>query len=193
MRRDEKHAPILIAISWQALHRALQGDSTTQLCNCTVMILFAGFFIEANLNYLVRRLGRTRDMQVFIGKRHPGLGDKLAWFYNEYGARSKAHNRQDRRWKRVHRNVRTRFPGFAKLYRFRNDLSHGVVNSSARSLGEAQRLRKQAKDLVASLFAIAARSGHVIPQPKDYWSAIGLPPPATSPNIRLQPPARVSP
>ena len=189
MRRDDRHAPVLIAISWQALNRALQGDPRTQLCNCTVMILFAGFFIEANLNYVVRRLGRTRDMQAFLGKRHPGSGDKLAWFYNEYGARSRVHSRQDRRWKRVHRNVRARFPGFAELYRFRNDLSHGVVNSSALSLSEAQRLRKQAKDLVASLFAIAARNGHAVPQPIDYWKAIGLPAQATSPNIRLQPTA----
>jgi hypothetical protein len=193
MRRTDGHAAVLIAISWQALNRALKGDRTTQLCNCTVTILFAGFFVEANLNYLVRRLRRTQSMRAFLGKRHPGLGDKLAWFYNEYGARSKAQNRQDRRWKRVHRNVRSRFPGFAKLYRFRNDLSHGVVNSSARSLSEALRLRKQAKNLVTALFAIAARNGHALPQPVDYWKAIGLPSQATSPNIRLQPTARVSP
>jgi len=193
MRRDDRHAPVLIAISWQALNRALQGDPRTQLCNCTVMILFAGFFVEANLNYLVRRLRRTKDMRAFLGKRYPGIGDKLAWFYNEYGARSKAHSRKDPRWKRVHRNIRAKFPGFARLYRFRNDLSHGAVNSSAQSLSEAQRLRKQAKDLVATLFATAARHGHVVPPPIDYWRAIGLPAQATSPNIRVPPTARVSP
>jgi hypothetical protein len=80
-------------------------------------------------------------------------------------------------------------PGFAKLYRFRNDLSHGVVNSSAQSLTEAQRLRTQAKDIVRSLFQIAERRGHVLPQSTDYYSAIGLTAPGTPPNIALQPSA----
>jgi hypothetical protein len=184
-----RHPPILIAISWQALNRALSGRADTKLCDCTVVILFAGFYLEANLNDLIQRLGRTREMQAFLRKQHPGLGDKLAWFYNEYVARVKAVSKDDFKRKGVHRKVRTRFPGFAKLYRFRNDLAHGVVNSSAQSLTEAQRLRTQAKDIVRSLFKVAERRGHVLPQSTDYYRAIGLTGPGTPPNFRLQPAA----
>ncbi|MGE3578804.1 MAG: hypothetical protein AB7I25_10120 [Vicinamibacterales bacterium] len=174
MPRDDAHPPILIAISWQALGRAHDGRTETLLANCTVVILFATFFIEANLNYLIRRLGRTADMRTFFGGRHPGLGDKLAWFYNEYGARARVTHRGHSRWKGVHRKVRARFPGFAKLHRFRNDLSHGVVNGSARSLVEAKRLRQRAKDIVGDLYSLAAKAGHTVRQPTNYQKAIGL-------------------
>lgn len=36
----------------------------------------------------------------------------------------------------------------------RNDISHGVINNSGRSLAHAQRLRQQAKDIVSELFTI---------------------------------------
>lgn len=174
MAHSSKHPPILIAISWQALNRALSGRVDTKACDCTVVILFAGFYLEANLNDLIEQLGRTREMRAFLRKRHPGLGDKLAWFYNKYVARVRAVSKDDFRRAGVHRKIRTRFPGFAKLYRFRNDLSHGVVNSSAQSLAEAQRLRSQTKDIVKSLFKIAERRGHVVSQSVDSYKAIGL-------------------
>jgi hypothetical protein len=41
-----KHAAVLITTSWQALNRAVQGDHDARLCNCTVVILFAGFYDE---------------------------------------------------------------------------------------------------------------------------------------------------
>jgi hypothetical protein len=87
---DSRHPPILIAISWQALNRALSGRADTTLCDCTVVILFAGFYLEADLNDLIQRLGRTREMRASLKKQTPGLGDKLASFYNEYVARVKA-------------------------------------------------------------------------------------------------------
>lgn len=187
MVSGSKHPPILIAISWQALNRAISGHANTKLCDCTVVILFAGFYLEANLNDLIQQLGRTREMRTFLGRQYPGLGAKLAWFYNEYVARVKAVGKADLTRKGVYRKVRTRFPGFAKLSRFRNDLSHGVVNSTAQSLAEAQRLRRQAKDIVASLFRIAERHGHTVRQSTDYYQAVGLTGPSTPPNIRLQP------
>jgi hypothetical protein len=186
--KDDRHSPILIATSFQALNRALAGRADTQLCDCTQVILFAGFYIEANLNYLIQRLGRTREMRAFLGNRYPGLGEKLAWYYNEYVARKKVHHKRDFR-QGVYRKVRTRFPGFAKLYRFRNNLSHGVIDSSAGSIAETQRLRLRAKTIVEALYAIAASHGRNIPQPVDYYKAIGLTASSTPPNIRLQPTA----
>ena len=45
-------ASILIGISWQALERAEKGDERSIISDCTVAIIFAGFFIEANLNQM---------------------------------------------------------------------------------------------------------------------------------------------
>ena len=77
--------PILIAVSFQALDRAIESVPDRILCDCTVVILFASFFIEANLNDIIEKLQKTTQMRLFLkGRRHPGLRDKLAWFYNEY-------------------------------------------------------------------------------------------------------------
>jgi hypothetical protein len=65
-------------------------------------------------------------------------------------------------------------------------LSHGVINPTAESISDAKRLRVQAKNIVRVLYAIAARHGHDIPQPIDYYKAIGLTAPTSPPNIRLQ-------
>jgi hypothetical protein len=167
-----RHAPILIATSWQAVNRALTEGPETRICNCTVVILFAGFYVEANLNHIAEQLQLTGQMKAFLGQKYPGLQDKLAWLYNEFVARSKAQNRHALYKSGVVRKIRRRFPGFAKLYRFRNDLSHGVVNRSARSVPEAQRLRQQAKDIVSGLFAILAKRGHQIPRDTSYYDAI---------------------
>lgn len=93
MATRTRHSPILIAISYQALNRARARDPRTQECDCTVVIVFAGFYLEADLNDLIRQLGREADMLNFVDprrRRSPGLQDKLAWFYNEYAARKKA-------------------------------------------------------------------------------------------------------
>lgn len=48
-------------------------------------MLFAGFYIEANLKNIVRVLKLKRRVRDFMGcRKHPGLGDKLAWFYNDF-------------------------------------------------------------------------------------------------------------
>jgi hypothetical protein len=167
-----KHAPILIATSWQALNRALVEGPQTQICNCTVVILFAGFYVEANLNHIAEELKLRHSMKSFLNQRHAGLQDKLAWFYNEFVARKKAPNRAALFRGGITKKLRRRFPGFAKLYRFRNDLSHGVVNKSARSLTEAQQLRQQAKDLVANLFDILEKHGQIVSRDMTYYEAI---------------------
>ena len=188
-KKNERHPPILIAASFQALNRAIAGREDTRLCDCTVVILFAGFYVEANLNYIIQCLGKTREMRAFLGGRHPGLGDKLAWDHNEYVARNRAPRKADFKKGRIFRKTRARFPGFAKLYRFRNDLSHGIVNPSAESIVEARRLRELAKQMVRGLYRIANHHGHNIQEPIDYYKAIGLKPPAAPPNT-YQPSAR---
>ncbi len=172
MPEGGRHAPVLIATSWQALNRAIVEGSDTLLCNCTVVILFAGFYIEANLNHIAEQLQLTRQMTTFLDGKHPGLQDKMAWFYNEFVARSKVSTRRALYKRSVKRKIRRRFPGFAELYKFRNDLSHGAVNRSAHSLVQAQHLRDQAKDIVSELFIILEKRGHDIPRDTTYYQAI---------------------
>jgi hypothetical protein len=166
------YAPILIATSWQALNRAIQGRQDMLLCNCTVVILFAGFYVEANLNYLVEQLRMKKQMETFLNKNYPGLQDKLSWFYNEFVARSKTPNRKTLYNRGILKKIRRRFPGFAKLYKFRNDISHGVINKSAQSLEETKELRQQAKDMVAEFFRILRKHGYDIPRNTTYYQAI---------------------
>ena len=168
-----RHAPILIATSWQALGRAINEGPDALICNCTVVVLFAGFFVEANLNHIVQRLGKGSSLAAFTGgKKHPGLQDKLAWFYNEFVASVRRPDLGTAYRHGIRKAVRRRFPGFAGLYRFRNDMSHGVINKTGRSLVKAQRLRRQATEMVAALFSILERRGHRIARTTTYWQAI---------------------
>jgi hypothetical protein len=168
-----RHAPILIATSWQALGRAVKEGPDTLFCNCTVVVLFAGFYVEANLNHIVHRLHMKGRLKAFTGgKKHPGLQDKVAWFYNEFVARVHSPDLRTAYRRGTAKKVRRRFAGFAELYRFRNDISHGVINKSGRSLQKAQRLRQQAIDMVAHMFALLERRGHRIPRTTTYWRAI---------------------
>jgi hypothetical protein len=160
-----RHAPILIATSWQALNRVFTDGPETRICNCTVVILFAGFYIEANLNHIVEQLHLKDRMKTFLEQKYPGLQDKLAWFYNEFVARSKSAKRKDLFKSGINKKLRRRFPGFAKLYRFRNDLSHGVLNKSAHSID-------QAKDIVEQMFMILKRRGYSIRRDTTYYQAI---------------------
>jgi hypothetical protein len=173
MSEGSKDAAILIATSWQALNRAIRGDSDTLVCDCTVLILFAGFFVEANLNYITNELHMKKQMISFLdNKPHPGLQDKLGWFYNQYIARTKATTKKQLFANGIERKLRRRYPGFANLYRFRNDISHGVVNRSAKSLEEAMQMRQQAKNMVDDLFDVASRAGHDIPRVITYSHAV---------------------
>lgn len=118
-------------------------------------------------------------------RRNPGLQDKLAWFYNEYVARSKTTNRETLYNRGIKAKLRRRFPGFAELYRFRNDVAHGVVNSNAKSLQKTRTLRQQAKDISKALFEIAVAQGHNVAPSTDYWRAIGLRAKRQSPPERM--------
>jgi hypothetical protein len=168
-----RHAPILIAASWQALGRAHNEGPDTIICNCTIVVLFAGFYIEANLNHIVRVLKLQGRLSRFVrGKKHPGLQDKLAWFYNDFISLNTATDLNTARSHGIDRQVRRRFPGFARLYRFRNNISHGVINRNGRSLAEAQKLRQQAIDIVSDLFWVLDHHGRNVRRATSYWQAI---------------------
>jgi hypothetical protein len=168
-----RHAPILIATSWQALGRAVHEGPDTLICNCTVVVLFAGFYVEASLNHIIHTLRLSGRLRAFAnGNKYPGLQDKLAWFYNDFIARAPVSDLRTARSRGIHRKVRSRFPGFAQLYRFRNNIAHGVINRSGRSLSEAERLRQQAKGIVSELFAVLEVRGHRIRRATTYFQAI---------------------
>ena len=81
MAEGTKDAMILISTSWQALGRASQRNPETLICDCTVVTLFASFFIEANLNYIIEKLNMKKEMIKFLNNnQYPGLQDKLGWF-----------------------------------------------------------------------------------------------------------------
>ena len=159
-------ATIIIATSWQAKGRAETGDMRTIICNCTVIIVFAAFYIEANLNHIIETMGKTKEMKDYF-KRRPGLQDKLVWFYTTYCADDKTI-----RFKKALEKIKHRFPGFDEIYKFRNDVSHGVINRSLANLDDAKRLRANAIDIVSDLFDSAKKAGCDIPRSVTYEFAI---------------------
>ena len=56
MPEASEDATILIAISFQALQRLETRNKATEICDCTITILFAAFFVEANLNYILYKI-----------------------------------------------------------------------------------------------------------------------------------------
>jgi len=163
---------MLIAISYQALNRAFTTSPNTRVSDCTVLILFAGIYVEATLNYIIDQMGETARMKAFFKPRHPGLHNKLAWVYNEHVAKKKASSRSLLYTNTLDAKLTRRFPGFGRLHRFRNDISHGEINRSARSFAHAQKIRRQAKDIVSELYAISSRAGFKMKRLKTYDDAV---------------------
>lgn len=171
MSESTVDAMVLISTSFQALKRAEQGDESTLLCDCTVVIVFASFFIEANLNQIIAKLGKTDEMENFL-KYKPGLQDKLAWFYNNYMATEKAENKKQLKTKKFLNKLPGEFPGFDEIYAFRNNISHGVIDKSLANLENAERLRITAKEIVDKLFTVVSKTGIDIPRNITYEAAI---------------------
>jgi len=173
MAEGTKDAMIIITTSWQALRRSEIGLPKTQICDNTVVILFASFFIEANLNYIIQKTKTKHNTNPFL-KKHPGLQDKLGWFYNEFCASKKAKNRDELFKQGIERKIRRNYPGYASLYKFRNDLSHGKISKCAKSLENTKILRQQAKDIVDKLYLSLLMNKIKIPRLVDYDKAIEL-------------------
>jgi len=172
MPEGSKQAAILIATSFQAMNRAARGSQDTLVSDATVMILFACFYIEATLNYIADFTGNAPAMAKFLEKPYPGMQDKLAWFYNKFVARKKAPDRKHLYDSEIKTKLRRKYPGFAELHNFRNDISHGQVNKCAASMATANRLRQNAKDLVAALYDAASKGGVEVPRITTYNEAV---------------------
>ena len=84
MPEATEDAVFLIATSFQALERAKAGYEETMICNCTVVLVFAAFFIEANLSHIIAEIGESKAMNKSLDSKNPGLYPKLTWFYNEH-------------------------------------------------------------------------------------------------------------
>ncbi len=179
MPEASSDAMILITTSWQALNRVIQSDKETLICDCTVVILFAAFFVEANLNHIIDELDETEEMLDFLygqkrrGDKYPGLQDKLGWFYNQYIEKSKAVTKVQMRENGITGKLIDMFPGFDKIYQFRNDVSHGNINLALANRTDAEKLRQQAKNIVNQLFEIAfTKADRDIPRVITYQAAI---------------------
>lgn len=176
MPEVSKNAAILIATSFQALNRAKAGDATTMLCNCTITVLFAGFFIEENLDEIVKKMHVMHEMKNFLGKEYPSLYHKLAWYFNQYVTEPKSDNPKG--LEKLERRINKKFPGFRRIYEIRNFVAHGKIQRRL-TLREAEKLRQQAKVIVDDLFVIAKKHNYEIPRKITYEMAI------TDPNIKL--------
>jgi hypothetical protein len=183
MPESTSDASILIAISHQAHERAKAGDKLTLLCDCTVMIVFAGFFIEANLNHIIAVMDKEQEILDFWGYRKGkklGIQDKLAWFYNCFGDRPKINlsdvsgSDKEKLKKELYQRLREKFPSFHEIYAFRNDISHGRIDPSAANLSNAEALRRQAKSIVNELFKMAEQADYRIPRTRNYYDAIAI-------------------
>ena len=87
-------------------------------------------------------------------------------------AKNKAMTKKELRNKGIYKKLKRRYPGFIKLYNFRNDLAHGIINNTAKSIREVERLRQKAKDIVYDLYKVVKKSGYSIPRNVTYIKAI---------------------
>ena len=171
-------APVLIAISHQARQRQLEtGDPDTLRAHCTVMIVFAGFYIEATVDAIVDQMNMRPQMDAFLNPNnsrhyHPGMQAKLAWFHNELVASKKAKNKGEFGTLKIYDQMQAKFPGFADIRDFRNDVSHGKIGPVADNLEDANALRDHAKDIRTELYKIGKQHNPNVKPDTTYWDAI---------------------
>jgi hypothetical protein len=172
MPEASNEAAILIATSFQALNRARDSDETTEICESIIIVVFACFFIEANLNYIIDKMNCREEMKKFNPKKDPGLADKIGWFYDRYCDNSSASSVSGLRDESFKNKLEQKFPGFASIREFRNDIAHGRIPQPKPNLQSAETLRQQAKDIVDELFKIAQQNNAKIPRLTTYEQAI---------------------
>jgi hypothetical protein len=128
MPEATEDAVFLIATSYQALGRAKAGDEETMTCNCTVVLVFAAFFIEANLSHIIREMGDLQKMKSFLNAKNPGFYPKLTWFYNEYVRRRKTEDREALFSNKFRKELYDYFEGLEEIHSFRNNVAHGKLD-----------------------------------------------------------------
>jgi hypothetical protein len=158
-------AMILISTSFQALGRAGKRYEKTMICDCSVVIVFACFFVEANLSHLIKCMGKTEEVNKLYGD-HPGLKNKLAWFYYRFIEKENIQKKIN------DSKLEKEFPGFFDLREFRNHLAHGVIDTTLANFEKAEELRLAAKEIVDKLYSIASTEGIDVPRNITYEVAI---------------------
>jgi hypothetical protein len=176
-------AMFLISISYQALDRikytgrAIQLINRTITCDELVTVVFLGFYLEASLTDIIKKMGETEIMNNFFKpKRYLGLKDKFAWFYNEHIAATKGEIKvadkehlfiKDGVGKYIMEKLDNEFPGFKKIYDFRNDIAHGDLGEAIKRIktqyndtNDVNLLRTHAKEIVDNLITISREAGY---------------------------------
>ena len=159
-------ATLIIATSWQALTRAETGDEKAMICNCTVIIVFAAFYIEANLNQFIEKASGMDGIPTSPSE-HAGLYKKLTWVYNSFVADEPIVDDEHLRTR-----LEDEFPGFLAIKNFRNNVSHGTIDRSVATLSKAKELRISAKAIVNRLLQIATENNIEIDRGIAYEVAI---------------------
>lgn len=159
-------ATLIIATSWQALKRVEGGDERTSICNCTVIIIFAAFFIEANLNHFI---DKARRMQSISSPPDDlaGLQPKMEWVYKSFITPSPTTEQSQLKHK-----LEDEFPGFNAIREFRNKVSHGIIDRSVATPSKAKELRIAAKAIVDHILCIAIVNNIEIQRGVEYEVAI---------------------
>jgi hypothetical protein len=166
MAEVSDNAAIFIATSFQAMEQAKFGiprDSVT--VNLMIALVFLGFYLEENLDVIITRVNRDGELREFFndkkGKKNFGLLNKFGWFYNSYIAPSKLEKSSNLFMDDLVTNLEARFPGFEKIYTFRNPVSHGKIQHSL-SIPDVYTLRERAKAITSELLEIVNHKEEVL-------------------------------
>jgi hypothetical protein len=158
MAEVSDNASIFIATSFQAMERAKLGippDSVT--VNLMIALVFLGFYLEENLDVIITRVNKGGELREFFsdkeGKKKFGLLNKFGWFYNSYIAPYKLEKSNRLFMDDLVKNLEASFPGFEKIYAFRNPVSHGKILHSL-SIPYVYELRERAKAITCELLEI---------------------------------------
>ncbi len=166
MAEVSDNAAIFIATSFQAMERAKYGfppDSVT--VNLMIALVFLGFYLEENLDVIINRVNKGDELREFFndknGKKKFGLLNKFGWFYNFYVATTKLEKSDKLFMDDLVKNLEMSFPGFVKIYTFRNPVSHGKIQHSL-SIPNVYALRERAKAITNELLEIINHKERVV-------------------------------
>jgi len=164
-----KDAMWLITVSWQALKRAegeeVEKDEVGRICDSTVILAFAGFYVEATLSHIIEALGEYENMIEFLDIHTttfptPTLFNRFQWFYNKYISSAPVSKKSQLPARgEMMRLLDVEFPGIMTLLEFRNSVAHGTMHKVVLDLGQTLNLRKKAKEIASKLRETASAKG----------------------------------
>ena len=179
MAEVSDNAAIFIATSFQAMKRAEFGIPPNAVTvNLMIALVFLGFYLEENLDVIITRLNKDIELKEFFNdrksKKKLGLLNKFGWFYNSYVTQSSSMLKKSssKFMEDLVGNIEGRFPGFEKIYTFRNPVSHGKIEHSL-LIPDVYVLRERAKAITDELLEIVKqKEGVVIEKNISYQDAI---------------------